>query len=133
MAASRSRTIGPVQDPEGRNRPRRIWRVSWATRILAPLALIVVLGAVYLVVTSAGDDGNTAPAKTKVATDGKGGKKGGKGDQKKAPKTYTIKSGDSLSTIAAKFGVTVDDLERWNTDANIDPQALVAGQELKIR
>ena len=123
-----------MQDPEGRNRPRRIWRVSWATRILAPLALILVLGAVYVVVNSAKkNDGTDDPAKAKVA-DGKGGKsskKGGKGDAEKAPKTYTIKSGDSLSAIAAKFGVTVDDLERRNSD--VDPNALVAGDELKIR
>ncbi len=122
-----------MQDPEGRNRPRRIWRVSWATRILAPLALIVALGAAYVVVTSAGDDGTQAPAKTESTTVGKGGKNAEKSGGKNAPTTYTIKSGDSLSTIAEKFGVTVDDLERWNADANIDPAALIAGQELKIR
>ena len=132
MPASRSRTIGHVQDPEERNRPRRIWRVSWATRILAPLALIVVLGAVYVVVQRGSDDGtNDDPAKSKVAGNGKGDKKSGKSGGKKAPKTYTIKSGDSLSTIAAKFDVSVDDLERWNT--GVDPSALVAGDELKIR
>ena len=121
-----------MPDPEERNRPRRIWRVSWATRVLAPLALIIVLGAVYVVVNSAKEDnGNHDPVKAQVAGNGKGGKKAGKSDSKKAPKTYTIKSGDSLSAIAEKFGISVDDLERWNT--NVDPNALVAGDELKIR
>lgn len=130
MAARPSRTIGAVQEPD--KRPRRIWRVSWATRILAPLALIVVLGAVYVVVRRAGEeDTNDDPVKTKVAHAGKGDKSGGGG--KPAEQTYVIKSGDSLSTIAEKFDVSVDDILRWNAESNLDPEALVAGDELKIR
>lgn len=133
MAASPSRTIGAVQDPDERKRPGRIWRISWATRVLAPLALIVVLGAVYVVVRRTSDEGTKDdPVKTKVAHEGKGGKGGGGGGGKPAPQTYVIKSGDSLSAIAEKFDVSVDDILRWNVDADLDPNALVAGDELKI-
>lgn len=47
-----------------------------------------------------------------------------------APTTYTVKPGDTLSGIAALFGVTVDDIVRVNniTDANV----LSDGQILKI-
>jgi hypothetical protein len=136
LAASPSRTIGAVQDPDERKRPRRIWRVSWATRILAPLALVVVLGAVYVVVRRTDDEGSkNDPVKTKVANQGNEGK-GGKGEDggggKPAEQTYVIKSGDSLSAIAEKFNVTVDDILRWNVDADLDPNALVAGDEIKI-
>lgn len=87
-----------------------------------------------MIVTSSHDDGGSGNDSVKAKSDGhgKGGKKSNEGDEKKA-KTYVIQDGDSLSTIAEKFNVTVDDLERLNADADIDPQALVAGQELKIR
>ena len=35
-------------------------------------------------------------------------------------KKYTVKPGDTLSSIAAKFGVTVQDLVSWNNIANPD-------------
>ena len=44
---------------------------------------------------------------------------------------WTVKPGDTLSSIAAQFGTTVDDLERLNP--NIDPSALQVGQTLVVR
>ena len=45
--------------------------------------------------------------------------------------SYTIQSGDTLNTIAKKFGTTVDDLVRLN---NIkDPNLIYAGKSLKIK
>jgi LysM repeat protein len=44
--------------------------------------------------------------------------------------TYTIRSGDSLSAIAAKFGTTVQNLVNLNGIA--DPNKIYAGQVLKI-
>ena len=126
-----------MEGQDERKRPKRVWRVSWATRILAPLALIAVLAATYVIVSSAGDeDGGAEPAKSRTAQEhgGGGSKKGGDGgDEEKQERTYVIKSGDSLSAIAAKFDVTVDDLLRWNADSDLDPEALVAGDVLKIR
>ncbi len=44
--------------------------------------------------------------------------------------TYHVKAGDNLTTIANKLGVTIKQLEEWNT---LDPKTyLHAGQPLKI-
>lgn len=45
--------------------------------------------------------------------------------------TYRVKPGDTLSAIAARFGVSVTDLERLNGIK--DPRLLQAGQVLRIR
>lgn len=47
-----------------------------------------------------------------------------------APTTYTVKPGDTLSGIAALFGVTVDDIVRTNSIT--DPNVLSDGQVLNI-
>ncbi len=47
-----------------------------------------------------------------------------------APTTYTVKPGDTLSGIAAMFGVSVDDIVRVNSIT--DPNVLSEGQTLKI-
>ncbi|MCB9680370.1 MAG: LysM peptidoglycan-binding domain-containing protein [Alphaproteobacteria bacterium] len=44
--------------------------------------------------------------------------------------TYTVRSGDTLSEIAARFGVSVADLVRWN--GLKDASAVRAGQSLKL-
>lgn len=45
--------------------------------------------------------------------------------------TYVVKSGDTLSGIAAKFGVTVKQLQEWNNIS--DPNKIYVGQVLKIK
>ncbi|MGE7219346.1 LysM peptidoglycan-binding domain-containing protein, partial [Priestia koreensis] len=45
--------------------------------------------------------------------------------------TYTVKSGDTLSGIAVKFGVTVAQLQSWNNISNAD--SLQIGQVLKVK
>jgi LysM repeat protein len=44
---------------------------------------------------------------------------------------WTVKPGDTLSSIATQFGTTVDELERLNP--NINPAALQVGQTLVVR
>ncbi|HEM6245651.1 TPA: LysM peptidoglycan-binding domain-containing protein, partial [Streptococcus suis] len=44
---------------------------------------------------------------------------------------YTIKSGDSLSAIAAKFNTTVAELQRLNGITN--PDKIYAGQVIKVK
>ncbi len=46
------------------------------------------------------------------------------------PREYTVKDGDTLSAIAARFGATVDDIIALNNIA--DPNALQVGQNLLI-
>lgn len=45
--------------------------------------------------------------------------------------TYTVKEGDTLTGISERTGVSVTELEELNP--GIDPQALIAGQQLKLR
>ena len=45
-------------------------------------------------------------------------------------KTYTVKSGDTLSGIAAKYGTTYQKLAQINGISN--PNVIYAGQVLKI-
>ena len=44
---------------------------------------------------------------------------------------YTIKSGDTLSKIANKYGTTVNQLVSWNNIANADK--IYAGQKIRVR
>lgn len=44
--------------------------------------------------------------------------------------TYTVKSGDTLSGIAAKYGTTVSDIAKKNNISNVN--LIYAGQKLKI-
>jgi len=46
------------------------------------------------------------------------------------PFTYSVQSGDSMSAIAEKFGVALDDLQAANPE--ISPNAMSVGQVLKI-
>jgi LysM repeat protein len=48
----------------------------------------------------------------------------------KTPKTYTVKSGDSLSVIAAKYKTTVDAIKRAN---NLKSDVIKPGQKLVIK
>src|SRR5699024_9852314 len=43
--------------------------------------------------------------------------------------TYTIKSGDTLGAIAAKHGVTVNNLKKWN---NLSSHIIYPGEKLTI-
>jgi LysM repeat protein len=70
--------------------------------------------------TSAATTGETATTSTDETT-------GAAGQHVK----WTVKSGDTLSSIAAQFGTTVDELQRLNP--NIDPAALQVGQTLVVR
>jgi LysM repeat protein len=98
-------------------------------RLVAVLALLAAAAAIVLVVaaTTGGDDEHSK--RNRPARHQKDGRQG-KPD-KPAPKVYTVQEGDTLSAIAHKTGVPLAQIERLNPD--IDPQILVAGQELKLR
>ena len=44
---------------------------------------------------------------------------------------YVVRAGDTLSRIATRFGVTVDDLQRWNE--GLDPNRIRDGEHLRLR
>lgn len=93
-------------------------------RLLAPIA-VIALGAVVLAVL-AGSLGGTD------SDDGKGGKGGGKAKTERTDeKFYTVEPGDSLTSISNKTGVGVNKLSQLNPE--LDPQALISGQRVKLR
>ena len=50
---------------------------------------------------------------------------------KKTPATYTVESGDTLTSIAQETGISVERIIRLNPD--VDPQILIEGEELKLK
>jgi LysM repeat protein len=102
-------------------------RTSASARIAAVAALVAALVLAIAILGGAFDGGS----------DGSDGKQGGDSGQqaekpkRKAPATYTVKSGDTLIGIASDVGVPVGQIEALNP--GVDPQILVAGEELKLR
>ena len=102
--------------------------------LLAPLALVAVAVAVAAVVLNSevtgGDDDNGGQATSTQATDTETATTPGNRGRRQR-RNYVVKPGDSFGSIAERTGVTVDQLERLNPE--VDPQALVVGQRIKLR
>jgi LysM repeat protein len=106
-------------------------------RMLAPTALVVFAIAFFGVVLSSGGGGGD--------DDGGGGNRPAAGEERaetserttttrrpsSGASTYTVKVGDTLGGIADKTGVPVERLLELNPE--LDPQALVSGQKIKLR
>jgi LysM repeat protein len=102
-------------------------------RWLAPLALVTCAVAIYVVVDhELGSDSSSksTSSTTKTGTNADGTATSTTKSTKKAKTSYTVKSGDSLSVIAAKTGTDVGSLQEANPD--VDPGALHPGQKLKL-
>lgn len=90
---------------------------------MAPAALAAVALVALLIVMSGGGSGSesgpvaTEPGKTQAKSSG--------------PKVYVVKQGDTLSAIAMKTGVSVEEIQQLNPD--IDVQALQPGARLRLR
>jgi LysM repeat protein len=99
-------------------------------RFLAPLALAAVAVAVVLVIGSAGSGGDDdkADGSRTTTTD-----RSARTDTtpRRVRANYTVKTGDTLGAIAEKTGVSVERLQELNPE--LDPQALVSGQKIKLR
>jgi LysM repeat protein len=101
-------------------------RTSAAARIIAAVALIGAVLAVVVVI-SAGMESDSPSRNDRT---------GQQTQKEKKPKrtkaaTYTVQTGDTLTAIAEKTGVSVNQLTILNPE--VDPQILVEGQKLKLR
>ncbi len=98
-------------------------------RYLAPLALIIAMLAVYGVVQgeSEMEPAATTASTTSVST---AAKSKAKKPASSSSKSYTVKSGDTLSGIAEKTGVTLEMLLELN---DVDANSLNVGRKLKLR
>jgi LysM repeat protein len=107
-------------------------------RLLAPLALVAAALSIYLVVRSelsGGADGSTTTRPAATTTNERTSTTSRSGSSRRSssrrPRTYTVRAGDVLSSIAERTGVPLSRLEELNPD--VDPQALRTGQKLKLR
>ena len=110
-------------------------------RFLAPLALIAVLFTFLAIVAGSGggdeggestrDTGDT-PAETTTTREGSEERtETERSEADRGPRTYRVQVGDTLGGIADKTGVPLDRIEELNPD--VDPQAMTAGQRIKLR
>jgi hypothetical protein len=101
---------------------------SNAPRVLAVLALLAAVIALMVVISDSLSDGgsssrNNVPAGL-VPTK--------KGHAKKGKRFYVFQPGDTgLGSVARKTGVSVNELERLNSD--IDTFSLQVGERIRIR
>jgi LysM repeat protein len=101
-------------------------------RFLAPLALVAVVVALFMVVDSSRNDTGKSSAPNQASGTQSASPAGGKGKrQRKGPRRYKVKPGDTPSSIAEKTGVPLDQILRLNPD--LDPQTLAPGQRIKLR
>jgi LysM repeat protein len=91
-------------------------------RYLAPLALIAVIAGTYLVVH--------AGLAKKHAT-GQSHTRRARRSHHRVAKFYVVKPGQTLTSIADKFGISVTTLEALNP--NVDPNSLQSSQRLRLR
>jgi LysM repeat protein len=104
---------------------------SMTARILAGLALVLAAGAIIFAVSSETGGSDGSAGKGGAAGKAKGAGSNGGSQQKPDRKVYEVQEGDTLTMIAAENGVSVERIEELNPD--LDPQALIPGQELKLR
>ena len=108
-------------------------------RFLAPFGLVAFTLAFLLVVTSADVSDDGAPNRANDAAqqrDLEGGdrrerRRERRDEQRVEDDVYIVKEGDNLGAIAEKTGVSVEELQELNPE--VDPQALVTGQKIKLR
>lgn len=101
-------------------------RTSPAARIFAAIALIgAVLAVVVAISIAMNTDSSSRNDRTKQQT-----QKESKPKRARAA-TYTVQTGDTLTSIAHRTGVPVNELLALNPE--VDPQILIAGQTLKLR
>jgi LysM repeat protein len=102
-------------------------RTSATARILAALALIAVIVAVYSIVSSGLKDDSSKSKKSGANPPAKQHK----AKQRTKAKTYVVQTGDTLTAIAHKTGIPVSEILVLNPE--VDPQILIAGEVLKLR
>jgi LysM repeat protein len=97
-------------------------------RWAAPVAFLAAITIGALAVRAGLDHGKHAKAQTTTATSTT--KKGPRHRPRPHVRRYTIVSGDTLASIAAKTGTSVAKLEQLNP--GIDPTALRVGEKIRV-
>ena len=101
-------------------------RSSAAARLAAAAALLVGVMVVIVVIAAAIGGDDSSPRQRSGQPAAQKEKK-----QRTKAKTYTVESGDTLTTIARKTGVPIAELQALNPE--VDPQILTVGETLQLR
>ena len=104
-------------------------------RLLAPAALVATFLALFIVLGTGGggddeapvDSGGTQPAATTPSSQSS---KSSSSKKSTSSSRYTVKPGDTPSSIAEEADIPLERLLELNPE--IDPQALSPGQKLKL-
>ncbi|HTU29971.1 MAG TPA: LysM domain-containing protein [Solirubrobacteraceae bacterium] len=103
----------------------------YVARLMAPLAIAVVAVGIYLVVHGNLVTHHSTP--THSAGSSHRHRHGHHHHPRHPkPKYYTVKSGDTLSSIASHTGVSMERLQRLNHSLH-PPYSLQAGERLRLR
>lgn len=95
-------------------------------RLAAPLALLAAAVAVVVVVQASRSDSPSSPSSATPTTVTQPTRRA----RSAAPRAYVVKAGDTLTVIADKTGVSLDEIQRLNPD--VDPNALQTGERLRL-
>jgi LysM repeat protein len=105
---------------------------SRLTRWAAPIAFLAMITIGALVVRAGLRQGGHHHANTTTTTvTSTTKKKHGHHPKRQVARTYIVVSGDTLASIAAKTGTTVDTLKKLNP--GIDPTTLQVGQKIRVQ
>ena len=111
-------------------------RRSNPARLLAPIALVAFAFAFIIVIASSGtsddSDGNADRVSQQQDTTTTATVDDDSSTEPRVDQTfYTVKTGDTLGGIAETVGVPITRLQELNPE--LDPQALVSGQKIRLR
>jgi len=113
--------------------PRRRSPARW----LVPIVLLACVFAVYSIVNAnllSSDDPGASSSTSKTATTGKGRtvSKRLKSSKRRSRRrrTYTVKAGDTLSSIAVKTGVSLQRIQQLNP--KLDSNSIQTGERVKL-
>ena len=112
-------------------------RRSSPARLLAPIALVAFVFALFIVIAASdtpdddGDSGDRVSQQRGERTDTTDDALAGDSEPRVSGTFYTVKTGDTLAAIAETVGVPVARLQELNPE--LDPQALVSGQKIRLR
>jgi LysM repeat protein len=98
-------------------------------RFLAPLALLAVVFALFMIVQSSQTESDGNGTSNNSATDSSPTPT--PTPERKGPRRYRVRVGDTPSSIAEKTGVPLEDILRLNPD--LDPQTIQVGQRIRLR
>ena len=97
-------------------------------RFAAPVAFLAAITIGAVVVRAGLEHGKHHAMPTTTTLSSKNAHKDTRGSHRS--RTYTVKSGDTLESIATKTGTTVARLEQLNP--GVDPTALHVGEKIRV-